>query len=425
MLFQLLLYSTLAIAVTPTHRLKQSIINRKYDMDVRPVLNLEDVTTVTVTPNKYVLLMMDQQQETMRFLQEFLITWEDPHLTWNRTDYGYKKDWIKIPESIVWTPDVIFQSAIDREGMVPLEERMIDLKYDGTLRQSNPSVIELPCSLRIEDFPFDVQKCSMSIGSWNFDDSQILMKTSTDRILPVEGRFEGNSEWELVGVEAVDEKILDAFTQGLYSVTTYKVTLKRKPVYYVLVIQAPTFIVSTLTIFGLFTPFSQHSFRKEKVTLGLNMFVSISMMLNLVSDMMPKASRLPLLGNYILAEIFVCGSAVLVSIFILTLHQKCHTRALKPPQWLLRVILFRCSVKIEANDTSRNFITENTSNHRPFGKIQDTLKKTSQIVQEELQYCETVDKLRKLWLHVFDRLDLLCLILFQLFNIIASALFMR
>ncbi|EPB72176.1 hypothetical protein ANCCEY_08739 [Ancylostoma ceylanicum] len=63
------------------------------------------------------------------------------------------------------------------------------------------------------------------------------------------------------------------------------------------------------------------------------MFVSISMMLNLVADMMPKASRLPLLGNYILAQIFVCAGAVLVSIVTLILHQRCHTRCLTPPQW--------------------------------------------------------------------------------------------
>ncbi|RCN41914.1 hypothetical protein ANCCAN_12128 [Ancylostoma caninum] len=103
--------------------------------------------------------------------------------------------------------------------------------------------------------------------------------------------------------------------------------------------------MTTLTIFGIFTPFSNTPERREKVTLGLNMFVSISMMLNLVADMMPKASRLPLLGNYILAQIFVCAAAVLVSIVTLVLHQRCHTRCLPPPQWLLRFLFCACCKK--------------------------------------------------------------------------------
>ncbi|ETN80359.1 hypothetical protein NECAME_09253 [Necator americanus] len=168
--------------------------------------------------------------------------------------------------------------------------------------------VTYPCPLRIDSFPYDVQ---------------------------------GNSEWELSSIRAFREMQPDS-DGSMYSVVVYQVELKRKPVYYVLVIQIPTLIMTTLTIFGIFTPFSNTPERREKkllilkifkVTLGLNMFVSISMMLNLVADMMPKASRLPLLGNYILSQIFVCSAAVLVSIVTLIFHQRCHTRCHRPPKW--------------------------------------------------------------------------------------------
>lgn len=73
------------------------------------------------------------------------------------------------------------------------------------------------------------------------------------------------------------EEIDDART---YSSVQYNLQLARKPVYYVLVIQvvtdgmcltlttsfqAPAFIVGTMTLFGIFTPFSIHGERKEKV----------------------------------------------------------------------------------------------------------------------------------------------------------------
>ncbi|KIH53397.1 hypothetical protein ANCDUO_16478, partial [Ancylostoma duodenale] len=239
----------------------------------------------------------------------------------------------------------------------------------------------------------------MSIpGPWNFNNEEVVVKSSTDYIAGLPQQFEvqkatGNSEWELSSIRAFSQlqpdsdEILDFLLlntlfanvvtsiQTIYSSVVYQIELKRKPVYYVLVIQryashalysginslsketcteerplkdrrrAPTFIMTTLTIFGIFTPFSNTPERREKVTLGLNMFVSISLMLNLVADMMPKASRLPLLGNYILAQIFVCAAAVLVSIVTLILHQRCHTRCLPPPQWLLRFLFCVCCKK--------------------------------------------------------------------------------
>ncbi|EGT51087.1 hypothetical protein CAEBREN_10380 [Caenorhabditis brenneri] len=277
----------------------------------------DDLTTVTITPNTFILLSMDQTQETIQYSEEFLLKWYDPILHWNRSEVSYDKDWIKIEASKAWLPDVIITNAISIDELLDKDLQMADLRYSGEIRTSLPAVVSSPCPLRIENFPYDVQMCNISMGSWSFDKDFVAVNSSVDIIWPQKGRIE----------------IFRLLKESWFSEVTYIVTLKRKPVYYVLVIQAPTFILCTITIFGLFTPNSNEDERLSKVELCLNMFAAISMMLQLVSDMMPKASRLPLLGNYIIAEVFVVTAATIAAICIQQVHHHVYMSAIRPPNW--------------------------------------------------------------------------------------------
>ncbi|VDM71286.1 unnamed protein product [Strongylus vulgaris] len=123
------------------------------------------------------------------------------------------------------------------EEVMPKEERMADLRYDGTIRISNPAIVTYPCPLHIDSFPYDVQMCNLTIGPWNLDISEVIVKSSVDRIEGVDTQFEGNSEWDLSSIKAFSESKPDFSDGSVYSVVIYQVELKRKPVYYVLVIQ--------------------------------------------------------------------------------------------------------------------------------------------------------------------------------------------
>ncbi|CAJ0943810.1 unnamed protein product, partial [Mesorhabditis belari] len=136
---------------------------------------------------------------------------------------------------------------------------------------------------------------------------------------------------------------------GNFSQIRYSIYLQREPVYYIMVIQIPTFIIGTITIFGLFSSYSQRMERWHILDIGQNMLLAISYMLNLISDMMPKTAQLPLLGNYIIAEIFVCAIGMLISIVILEFHARADQRNWRPPDWLCKIVLFSCRrMKVKA-----------------------------------------------------------------------------
>ncbi|CAB3409689.1 unnamed protein product [Caenorhabditis bovis] len=311
--------------ISGTTKLIDEIFDIRYDPNMKPS---DELTNVEVVPNTFLLISMDQQQETIEFMQEFLLVWKDPLLHWNPTNASFHKDWVKVPIRRVWTPGVVFTNAIKTEQIIENDKLMADLNYQGVIRASFPGVVNVPCPLRIENFPYDKQECEIAIGPWNFGNNSVVVSSKFQHISPEKERFEKTE----------------------FSEITYTVHLKRKPVYYVLVIQAPTFILCTLTIFGVFTPFSSELERKGKVPLCLNMFAAISLMLNLVSEMMPKASRLPLLGNYIIAEVFVVTAATLASIAIHATHQYVHTTAIKPPKWLRYLILFEMCKRRKIRD---------------------------------------------------------------------------
>ncbi|CAJ0942355.1 unnamed protein product, partial [Mesorhabditis belari] len=354
MIFFPIILSALCDAVVPQQAIVGTMISpERFDKDVIP-MGIGETLDVNITLNSFRLLSMDQKEETIQFQQEFLMTWHDHSLGWSRRNFSaYRFEWVKVRQKDIWVPDIIYYSTIDNERIIETKEAYADVKYDGTTRLSVPSTVTLPCTLQLDNFPYDDQTCDLLLGSWIFDENQLKTTPTEMTIEPAPSNvpqrssiiYVGNSEWSLTEIE-VSNYTLTIKKDGNYSLIRYRVKLRRKPVYYVMVIQVPTLLIGTVTILGMFTPFSQRMERWQKVELGLNMLLAISMMLNLVSNMMPKAERLPLLGNYIIAEIFLCSAATVVSIGLLEVHARADQRKWRPPDCLCRWVLFSCGRRI-------------------------------------------------------------------------------
>jgi nicotinic acetylcholine receptor len=68
----------------------------------------------------------------------------------------------------------------------------------------------------------------------------------------------------------------------------YIMSLNRRPIYYLTVIVAPTFLISTLSILGIFSPGDNDGPRGEKVSLGLGSLLAMVVLLDIVATAMPK-----------------------------------------------------------------------------------------------------------------------------------------
>lgn len=78
----------------------------------------------------------------------------------------------------------------------------------------------------------------------------------------------------------------------------YSIVIRRKPIYYLLTFALPCFMITIINVIGIFAPFNDAGDREEKVTMGLTTLLTMTVVLTIIADRMPKSSEgLPLLGN--------------------------------------------------------------------------------------------------------------------------------
>ena len=81
----------------------------------------------------------------------------------------------------------------------------------------------------------------------------------------------------------------------------YDIKITRKPSYYITTFVWPSFLITCLSIIGVFSPFNEAGEREEKVTMGLTTLLTMAVILMIITGDMPKSSNgMPLLGNLFL-----------------------------------------------------------------------------------------------------------------------------
>ncbi|PIO73214.1 hypothetical protein TELCIR_04818 [Teladorsagia circumcincta] len=282
--------------------LVRHLLENGYNANDRPVLNEKEAINLTISANSLSLLRMDQAEETATFSAEFILEWTDAFLKWN--------------------PD----------------------EHDG--------------QRRVDDFPYDSQICTIDIGPWSYTDEEVHC-TPGESIEGARDFYEGNSEWDFKALLASQKHSSDTDADFHFTEARFKLYVSRRPQFYLWVLLIPTFVITTVSIFGLFIPTNSLGDREEKVNLGLTTLLSSAVILEIVANSMPKASALPLLGNFILAEIFVVAVGVLFSVLTLTLHHRANTRRWRPKPWMLRILGVTGSNKFISKKCDRMKRTKN------------------------------------------------------------------
>jgi hypothetical protein len=81
----------------------------------------------------------------------------------------------------------------------------------------------------------------------------------------------------------------------------YIIKITRKPGYYITTFMWPAFLITSLSIMGVFSPFNESGEREEKVTMGLTTLLTMAVILMIITNEMPKSSAgMPLLGKKML-----------------------------------------------------------------------------------------------------------------------------
>ncbi|XP_060523967.1 acetylcholine receptor subunit beta-like 2 isoform X2 [Cylas formicarius] len=249
--------------------------------------------------------------------------WYDYKLRWDPEEYG-GVEMLYVPSEHIWLPDIVLFNNADGNYEVTLMTKAT-LKYTGEVVWKPPSIYKSSCEINVQYFPFDEQSCLMKFASWTYNGLQIdlrhMEQQAGSNIIKVGidlSEFYLSVEWDILAVPATrNEEYYPCCPDEPYSDITFKITMRRKTLFYTVNLIIPCVGITFLTVLVFYLP----SDSGEKVTLCVSILLSLTVFFLLLAEIIPPTSlAVPLLGKYLLFTMILVTSSIWVTVCVLNVH---------------------------------------------------------------------------------------------------------
>ena len=324
--------------------------NSSYNKYLRPVKNLTIRTDITLEIRLTGIVEFNEVEETITLTAILPMSWRDEHLTWNPTDFENVTH-LHIPQDMLWKPYVNLENAVSKLGELGTPSLQADLHHDGLVNWSPIETFKVSCHVDLYRFPFDTQDCFLAFEAYGMhDEDEMFIPGKTEIDLR---DYKGTSGWLITETKI---EIQERNTGPSHIVCT--LSLKRKPLYFVLNIIWPIILLAVLNIFVFLIPVDSG----EKVGFVVTMFLSMIVFLTIVSSKLPENSdRISLLNIYVfLSTLF---STFIAVITIIELRVYFRDPSIAVPKYLQKftkisvtlpkIQIFRSNI-VEPEDTAEN-----------------------------------------------------------------------
>ncbi|GMR59409.1 hypothetical protein PMAYCL1PPCAC_29604, partial [Pristionchus mayeri] len=264
------------------------------------------------------IVKLDQVEQVMKIIAELRMIWTDHRLGWDPAEYGGIEH-IYLARSSVWVPELAVGDSEMALDVAPDYKQNVLVNSTGHVLHYFNVVSHSVCPLVTADFPFDRQECEFVLIEilFNKNESAIDVRFA-DRLNYAKA---GNGEWDILGSH-INRTTVKDYDNVEFDLMRFVFSMKRKSNFYVMVIIVPTFIITTLSITGVFAKrLSGEDFIGE-LSLGLTSLMTLTVMLGIVADSLPKTNSLPVLSIFLTVEVTLTALSVLVVIL--------HPRVLYP-----------------------------------------------------------------------------------------------
>ena len=115
------------------------------------------------------LVEIDTSGQTISMLGWWRHYWNDARLVWNPDQWG-GIGFVTFrgggSSNEIWGPDNIVYESMETWDIIP--DIDFQVYSDGSVFVSKPMVQKVPCPMDVQEFPFDIQHCHFSTGSWSY-----------------------------------------------------------------------------------------------------------------------------------------------------------------------------------------------------------------------------------------------------------------
>ncbi|KAF1765234.1 hypothetical protein GCK72_005186 [Caenorhabditis remanei] len=300
----------------------------EYDDTIAPVYSKIDITKPIgynpLAPERYnytiflyylKLVEVVEPEEKVSVVMEMAEHWYDPRLAWNPSLYD-EISMLHMRQERVWSPTINMFMINDIADFRDQDFRMVTVENTGHVYTSLSLRVSLNCPLNVAKFPFDSQTCVIQFSMPLFFTQYIQMFSQIYEGIKNKtmwGKM-GNSEWDLANL--TNRMDVLSYNDGGMSdmqLATFEIKIRRNPMYYIYMIVFPSFVINAMSIVGVFM---KNTDKISKLNVGLTNIMTMTFILGVMADKIPKTGSIPLLGIYIIINLFIMIVAVTITMFI-------------------------------------------------------------------------------------------------------------
>ncbi|KAI2650160.1 5-hydroxytryptamine receptor 3C [Labeo rohita] len=386
----------------PTYESLQEVIDKK---SFRPSVNLSTPTITNISFTLYAILGVNEKAQILTTFLWLRLYWFHEFLIWDSEACdGITK--ISLPVKDLWTPDIIVYEFVDDD--VSQACPYVYVNHTGHIRYDRMLRLVSACNLQIFSFPFDIQNCSFTFGSY--------MHTSNEMTGNSKRYLQASGEWELVVILG-DADILK-FGIDEWDIITFWVVIKRRPILYVVNLIIPSSFLMIIDILSFYLP--PHSV--DRSSFKMTLILGYTVFLLIMNDLLPStANGTPLIGIYFSVCLALMTISLLETVLITCVLHHNSMKYREVPHWV-QVLVMRFIARLICYSFPEDPLAklEEKQETNPWVVQPSESTQISQDLREMNTYLSILrkeDHLQNQWCHVGYILDFL---LFRVYLLIIT-----
>ena len=244
---------------------------------------------------QYYLQSLRVENNRLYFKGYLRAGWNDPRLRYNDLiPQQGRPDEVSFPSKSadVWTPDIYFDGASSGWKIFGENGEKESLFVDafGDIRWSRQAWMDSHCKMNYKSLPYDVQRCTFSIGIYSFDTSQVALQwRSDDPDVAMPGWADSISlpEWSIKAVEPYIHLVVDETLGRNFTYARATLILARNSQYYEQYVVLAT-ILFTMLAWSSF--FISRAAAPARVSMTIILFLCVSNQMSSVLHELPVGS---------------------------------------------------------------------------------------------------------------------------------------
>ncbi|XP_032359096.1 5-hydroxytryptamine receptor 3A [Etheostoma spectabile] len=283
----------------------------------RPVLDYKHSTMVELDIILYAILAVIEKTQTFVPFIWVTMMWNNERISWDPAQFcGITH--ITIPREMLWKPDLFIYEMIQKDDS-PHNPYMY-VSYDGTITSEDDMKVVSTCKMDVHKFPFDTQRCNITIGSaiHYVNELRLLPSSNSSRATQFSREvMKSQGEWEFLQLSIASYNF--TFDDEQWENLIYTFTMKRRPLLHVINFLLPILFFLSLDLASYFI--ADH--RGEKLGFKVTVLLAISVLLLILNDILPSMSnKTPLIATYCIVIFALMLLSLLETILVTYLMEK-------------------------------------------------------------------------------------------------------